>query len=148
LSWTVTPRHIRPRGPAWAYGLPQAKARPKELSHPVAPRDPRRQLLLLTFVKYWREEQTVKSRNKDLVAMQNFTIQCLAALTETRDSETGRHIERCQHYVKLLSEQLAKNPKYSEILDEETIDLLYRSASLHDIGKVGIPDSILLKPAT
>ncbi|MRR57649.1 MAG: CHASE2 domain-containing protein [Deltaproteobacteria bacterium] len=103
---------------------------------------------LLTFVKYWREEQTVKSRNKDLVAMQNFTIQCLAALTETRDSETGRHIERCQHYVKLLSEQLAKNPKYSEILDEETIDLLYRSASLHDIGKVGIPDNILLKPST
>jgi adenylate cyclase len=103
---------------------------------------------LLTFIKYWREEQTVKSRNRDLVAMQNFTIQCLAALTETRDSETGRHIERCQHYVKLLSEQMSRNPRFSEILDEETIDLLYRSASLHDIGKVGVPDSILLKPAT
>jgi len=103
---------------------------------------------LLTFIKYWHEEQTVKSRNQDLVAMQNFTIQCLAALTETRDSETGRHIERCQHYVKLLSDQMAKNPKFSEILDEETIDLLYRSATLHDIGKVGVPDSILLKPAS
>lgn len=103
---------------------------------------------LLTFIKYWREEQTVKSRNKDLVAMQNFTIQCLAALTETRDSETGRHIERCQHYVKLLSDQMAKDPKFSEVLDEETIDLLYRSATLHDIGKVGVPDSILLKPAS
>jgi adenylate cyclase len=103
---------------------------------------------LLTFIKYWSEEQTVKSRNKDLVAMQNFTIQCLAALTETRDSETGRHIERCQHYVKLLSEQMAKNLKFSEVLDEETIDLLYRSATLHDIGKVGVPDSILLKPAS
>ncbi len=103
---------------------------------------------LLTFIKYWHEEQTVKSRNKDLVAMQNFTIQCLAALTETRDSETGRHIERCQHYVKLLSDQMAKDPKFSEILDEETIDLLYRSATLHDIGKVGVPDSILLKPAS
>lgn len=103
---------------------------------------------LLTFFKYWREEQTVKTRNRELVAMQNFTIQCLAALTETRDSETGRHIERCQHYVKLLSERMAKNPKFSEILDEETIDLLYRSASLHDIGKVGVPDRILLKPAT
>lgn len=102
---------------------------------------------LLTFVKYWREEQTVKSRNRDLVAMQNFTIQCLAALTETRDSETGRHIERCQHYVKLLSDRMAKNPKFAEILDEETIDLLYRSATLHDIGKVAVPDSILLKPA-
>jgi adenylate cyclase len=103
---------------------------------------------LLTFIKYWREEQTVKSRNKDLVAMQNFTIQCLAALTETRDSETGRHIERCQHYVKLLSDQMAKDPKFSEVLDEETIDLLYRSATLHDIGKVGVPDRILLKPAS
>jgi len=103
---------------------------------------------LLTFIKYWREEQTLKSRNRDLVAMQNFTIQCLAALTESRDSETGRHIERCQHYVKLLSDQMAKNPRFAGILDEETIDLLFRSATLHDIGKVAVPDSILLKPAT
>jgi HD-GYP domain-containing protein (c-di-GMP phosphodiesterase class II) len=103
---------------------------------------------LLTFIKYWREEQILKSRNRDLVAMQNFTIQCLAALTETRDSETGRHIERCQHYVKLLSDQMAKNPRFAGILDEETIDLLFRSATLHDIGKVAVPDSILLKPAT
>ncbi|MRR54679.1 MAG: CHASE2 domain-containing protein [Deltaproteobacteria bacterium] len=102
---------------------------------------------LLTFIKYWREEQTLKSRNRDLVAMQNFTIQCLAALTESRDSETGRHIERCQHYVKLLSDQMARNPRFAGILDEETIDLLFRSATLHDIGKVAVPDSILLKPA-
>ncbi|NMC75275.1 MAG: CHASE2 domain-containing protein [Geobacteraceae bacterium] len=103
---------------------------------------------ILTFIKYLREEQTVKSRNRELVVMQNFTIQCLAALTETRDSETGRHIERCQHYVRILCNQLATNPKFSRILDNETIDLLYRSASLHDIGKVGVPDSILLKPST
>jgi adenylate cyclase len=103
---------------------------------------------LLTFIKYWREEQTVKTRNRELVVMQNFTIQCLAALTETRDSETGRHIERCQHYVRILCNQLATNPKFTDILDDETIDLLYRSASLHDIGKVGVPDSILLKPST
>jgi adenylate cyclase len=101
---------------------------------------------LLTFFKYQREERTVKSRNKELVVMQNFTIQCLAALTETRDSETGRHIERCQHYVKTLSNHLAGEPRYADILDDETVDLLYRSASLHDIGKVGVPDRILLKP--
>lgn len=101
---------------------------------------------LLTFIKYQREERTVRTRNKELVVMQNFTIQCLAALTETRDSETGRHIERCQHYVKTLSNHLASNPRFSGILDEETVDLLYRSASLHDIGKVGVPDRILLKP--
>lgn len=103
---------------------------------------------MLTFAKYLREEQTVRARNRDLVAMQNFTIQCLAALTETRDSETGRHIERCQHYVRLLSKQMARNPKYAPRLDDETIDLLQRSASLHDIGKVGVPDSILLKPSS
>lgn len=101
---------------------------------------------LLTFIKYQREERTVKTRNRELVVMQNFTIQCLAALTETRDSETGRHIERCQHYVKTLSRHLAANPRFAGILDEETVDLLYRSASLHDIGKVGVPDRILLKP--
>jgi adenylate cyclase len=102
----------------------------------------------LTFLKYLREERTVKSRDRELVAMQNFTIQCLAALTETRDSETGRHIERCQHYVKLLADHLAGNPDYAQVLNEESIDLLYRSASLHDIGKVGVPDRILMKPST
>lgn len=103
---------------------------------------------ILTFLKYLREEQVVKFRDRELVAMQNFTIQCLAALTETRDSETGRHIERCQHYVKLLADHLATQPKFADTLDKETIDLLYRSASLHDIGKVGVPDRILMKPST
>lgn len=100
----------------------------------------------LTFLKYRHEEHELRSRNRELVAMQNFTIQCLAALTETRDSETGGHILRCQHYVKVLSKGLAKLPQFSSLLNEETIDLLYKSAPLHDIGKVGIPDRILLKP--
>jgi adenylate cyclase len=100
----------------------------------------------LTFLKYRHEEQELRSRNNELVVMQNFTIQCLAALTETRDSETGGHILRCQHYVRLLSKGMAKLPQFSKLLNEETIDLLYKSAPLHDIGKVGIPDRILLKP--
>jgi adenylate cyclase len=100
----------------------------------------------LTFLKYRHEENELRSRNRELVVMQNFTIQCLAALTETRDSETGGHILRCQHYVKVLSNGLAKLPQFSRLLNEETIDLLYKSAPLHDIGKVGIPDRILLKP--
>ena len=100
----------------------------------------------LTFLKYRHEEHELRARNRELVVMQNFTIQCLAALTETRDSETGGHILRCQHYVKLLSKGLAKLRQYSSLLNEETIDLLYKSAPLHDIGKVGIPDRILLKP--
>jgi len=100
----------------------------------------------LTFLKYRHEEQELRARNNELVVMQNFTIQCLAALTETRDSETGGHILRCQHYVRILSKGMARLPQFSKILNEETIDLLYKSAPLHDIGKVGIPDRILLKP--
>ncbi|HEX9024129.1 MAG TPA: CHASE2 domain-containing protein [Geobacteraceae bacterium] len=99
----------------------------------------------LTFLKYRRESAELRVRNGELVAMQNFTIQCLAALTETRDSETGGHIIRCQHYVRILANGLAKLPKYSKLLNEETVDLLYKSAPLHDIGKVGVPDRILLK---
>lgn len=99
-----------------------------------------------TFFKYLKEENILRQRNHDLVIMQNFTIQCLAALAETRDSETGRHIVRCQYYVKLLAEGLSQLPQYSAILTEETIDLLCKSAPLHDIGKIGIPDRVLLKP--
>ncbi len=100
----------------------------------------------LTYLKYRKEDKELRVRNGELVAIQNFTIQCLAALTETRDSETGGHIIRCQHYVKVLANHLAKLPKYLKILNEETIDLLYKSAPLHDIGKVGVPDRILMKP--
>jgi HD-GYP domain-containing protein (c-di-GMP phosphodiesterase class II) len=103
---------------------------------------------LLSFMKYRQEEHKVKARNRDLGVIQNFTILCLAALTETRDSETGEHILRCQHYVKILAEKLATDPRFSDVLTEETIDLLYRSASLHDIGKVGISDKVLLKPSS
>ncbi len=102
----------------------------------------------LTFLKYRKEDKELRARNRELVVMQNFTIQCLAALTETRDSETGGHILRCQHYVRVLANKLAKLPKYLKILNKETIDLLYKSAPLHDIGKVGIPDRILLKPGS
>ncbi|NCC94169.1 MAG: hypothetical protein EOM10_12950, partial [Opitutae bacterium] len=101
---------------------------------------------LLTFLKYRREERALRQRNRDLLAMQNFTIHCLAALAETRDSETGHHIVRCQHYVQALAEGLARRPHFAPLLDEETIDLLCKSAPLHDIGKIGVPDRVLLKP--
>lgn len=100
----------------------------------------------LTLLKYWREEQKVRDRTKELLLTQDFTILCLASLTETRDSETGGHILRCQHYIKILARQLARNPAYTGILQPESIDVLYKSSPLHDIGKVGVRDSILLKP--
>jgi putative two-component system response regulator len=67
-------------------------------------------------------------------------------MAETRDNETGNHILRTQRYVQLLARQLKDHPRFSHVLDDDRIKLLYKSAPLHDIGKVGIPDGILLKP--
>ncbi|MEN8177994.1 MAG: two-component system response regulator [Pseudomonadota bacterium] len=91
-------------------------------------------------------EQRVKERTFEISRTQDVAIFCLASLAETRDSETGNHIRRTQHYVRLLSEYLKDHPEYSVQLDKKTIDLLFKSAPLHDIGKVGVPDRILLKP--
>jgi putative two-component system response regulator len=64
----------------------------------------------------------------------------------TRDSETGNHVRRTQHYVRVLARQLQSHPKFSDYLTDHQVDMLFKSAPLHDIGKVGIPDRILLKP--
>lgn len=91
-------------------------------------------------------EQEVQRRTREVMAIQDVTIQAMASLAETRDNETGNHIRRTQHYVSVLAEQLREHPRFAAELDEETRHLLFKSAPLHDIGKVGIPDSILLKP--
>ncbi len=88
----------------------------------------------------------VQKRTEEISAIQEVTISALASLAETRDSDTGNHIKRTQHYVKLLAQHLQKNPKFAPFLDDAMIKTLFMSAPLHDIGKVGIPDSILLKP--
>ena len=69
----------------------------------------------------------------------------LARLAESRDSETGKHIERVQRYTRLLAQQLSTTEKFRELIDDSYIRLLHQTSPLHDIGKVGIPDSILLK---
>lgn len=79
-------------------------------------------------------------------AIQDVTIFALASLAETRDADTGQHIRRTQFYVKALAEQLQAHPRFAAALTPETVELLFKSAPLHDIGKVGIPDRILLKP--
>ena len=89
---------------------------------------------------------TLNQRNHDIQMTQDITIMSLASLAETRDNETGAHILRTQNYVRSLALELQKLPEFSQQLDDSTIDLLYKSAPLHDIGKVGIPDAILLKP--
>jgi adenylate cyclase len=101
---------------------------------------------ILTFFRYWQEEQRVKERTRELAMVQEATIESMSSLTETRDPNTGGHIKRTQNYIRLLAEYLKYQPEFSTFLDDETIDLLCKSAPLHDIGKVGVSDRILLKP--
>lgn len=91
-------------------------------------------------------EYQVEQRTREIALIQDVTIYALASLAETRDNETGNHIRRTQNYVRLLAEKLRDHPRFSAQLTTPVIALLYKSAPLHDIGKVGIPDHILLKP--
>lgn len=91
-------------------------------------------------------EELVMERTTELRLTQEVTISSLSALAETRDPETGGHILRTQRYVKALAIKLQEHPDFRGYLDDRTVELLYISAPLHDIGKVGVPDSILLKP--
>jgi putative two-component system response regulator len=69
----------------------------------------------------------------------------MASLAETRDSATGEHIQRTRHYMKALAERLRDHPRFRSVLDDDTIELLFRLAPLHDVGKIGVRDHILLK---
>lgn len=91
-------------------------------------------------------EHEIYKRTQEIIAIQDVTIIAMGSLAETRDSETGNHIRRTQNYVKMLAMKLKNNPRFRHILTDENIELLYKSAPLHDIGKVGVPDHILLKP--
>jgi len=83
---------------------------------------------------------------KKLANARQVTMESMAAVAETRDPETGAHIKRTQYYVKVIAEKLKETEHYPDTLTQEYIDLLFVSAPLHDIGKVGVPDKILLKP--
>jgi putative two-component system response regulator len=91
-------------------------------------------------------ENEVIRRTREVQAIQDVTIFTMASLAETRDNETGNHIRRTQHYVKALAIKLRDHPRFAGYFTDHVIELLYKSAPLHDIGKVGIPDKILLKP--
>lgn len=90
-------------------------------------------------------EAEVQRRMADHDLAQQVGIRALAQLAETRDADTGGHIRRTQAYVELLAGALRSHPRFSGFLTPENIRLLVQSAPLHDIGKVGIPDSVLLK---
>jgi putative two-component system response regulator len=92
----------------------------------------------IALVNQIREQERDDARDKIMLA--------LAKLAESRDPETGKHLERVQNYCRILAEQLATTDKYAEVITPDFIRTLVRSSPLHDIGKVGIPDEILLKP--
>jgi putative two-component system response regulator len=91
-------------------------------------------------------EAEVMRRMQDTLLVQDLTINALAELAEMRDNETGNHIRRTQEYVQILAQRLQIHPSYAGFLTNKAVDLMTKSAPLHDIGKVGIPDHILLKP--
>ncbi len=91
-------------------------------------------------------EAEVTRRMQENEVIQNVSMRALAHLAEIRDPETGEHILRTQAYVEVLARHLQNHPRFSESINEHYIGLVTKSAPLHDIGKVGIPDHILLKP--
>ena len=91
-------------------------------------------------------ELEVSKRIRQMAALQKVTILALASLAETRDSETGNHLKRTQQYMELLCKYLRGRPIFRDFLSTERIQYMIECAPLHDIGKVGIPDRILLNP--
>jgi putative two-component system response regulator len=123
----------------------------KPISPPIVLARVKTQLALKSAADFLHDKNAflkaeVDRQTRQVEAIQDVTILALASLAETRDNDTGNHIRRTQHYVRALAEQLREHPRFARQLDDESIQVLFKSAPLHDIGKVGIPDRILLKP--
>ncbi|MDH3349764.1 MAG: response regulator [Desulfobulbaceae bacterium] len=91
-------------------------------------------------------EMIIEERTRELRMTQDVIIHSMGVLAEYRDPETGGHIKRTQNYVRALALQVENHVRFKELLDPEIIQVLYKCAPLHDIGKVAISDNILLKP--
>ena len=94
---------------------------------------------------YLEGEVSRRMRENDLI--KDVSLNALALLAEKRDNETGNHLYRTQAYVEALMQQLQDHPRFRHALSAAQRQLIAKAAPLHDIGKVGIPDQILLKPA-
>ena len=91
-------------------------------------------------------EDMVSDKVKEITESQVATIFALVKLAESRDDDTGAHIERTAGFCRLLAQKAQASPKYESQIDENFITTIFRASPLHDIGKVGISDTILLKP--
>jgi len=87
-------------------------------------------------------EEKVKEISDSWIA----TVLALAKLAESRDDDTGNHLERVRQLFRIIAEKMAFLPDYRSVIDQEFVENIYHASPLHDIGKVGIPDHILLKP--
>lgn len=101
--------------------------------------------LIKDVSKLRRVENALIESLENTTLAQEAIIFGLAKLAEFRDKDTGYHLERIRGYSKLLAEELSKSTKFQKDIDDKFIDTIYRTAPLHDIGKVGVPDQILLK---
>jgi adenylate cyclase len=99
-----------------------------------------------SFARFRMERTRADIAGLETTAARTLMIQALLSLTEVRDAETGRHSRRTQQYTKVLAEALSAHERFRDYLTPERIELISSLAPLHDIGKVGVPDSILNKP--
>lgn len=91
-------------------------------------------------------EELVKEKVQEITASQMATILAMAKLAQSRDDATGTHLERVQAYCKMIANEMILMPQYQNKMTNHYIELVYKASALHDIGKVGIPDALLLKP--
>ena len=118
----------------------------------VIRRDPRARFLMgdLKLLDALATQTSLVLSNAKVIADQrklhDASLFALARLAEARDPETGEHLSRVRVYVRELADYLSKTDEYKSQIDEAYIEDIFRSSPLHDIGKVGIPDSVLLKP--
>ena len=91
-------------------------------------------------------QREVDQRLSEISRLQDASICVMVSLAEFRDENTGNHIQRTQEYIRQLAIHLSTKPHYKDLLTPSYIELMAKSAPLHDIGKIAIPDHILLKP--
>jgi adenylate cyclase len=100
----------------------------------------------VSLASFLVERRRAATAGVERTAARTLMIQAMLSLTEVRDAETGRHSRRTQHYTKVLAAALSDHPRFRQYLTPERIEMLSGLAPLHDIGKVGVPDSVLNKP--
>ncbi|MCI5145177.1 MAG: CHASE2 domain-containing protein [Candidatus Electrothrix sp. AR3] len=101
---------------------------------------------LIYLLKFYLSERSKLLRKQELIQMREAMLETIIMSTETRDNETGNHIKRTQGYMRIMAEALQQSKKYKELITADVIEAICKVAPLHDVGKIGIQDSVLLKP--